>query len=145
MKTKRKLTSNPPVNLRMSLTKHRLDNTNGSGGLEITIQDCIGNPQEKEPGTAVFIEYYDGQYQVHVWDGTSNDPVTIKLKKRPKEKKGLSLCDNCDKIFVTKNLPAVKDLEQRVDPGSIMPSGECPECGCLCYPTSSDIVKKKKL
>lgn len=86
MNKKRKLVSNPPVNLRMSLTKHRLDNTKGSGGLEITLQDCIGNPQESEPGTAVFIEYYAGKYQVHVWDGTQQDPITIILKERPKKK-----------------------------------------------------------
>jgi hypothetical protein len=73
---------NPPVNIRMSLSKKQLDNNKGSGGLEITIKDCIGNPQEKEPGTSIFLEYYQGKFQVHVWDGTQQDPTTIVLKKR---------------------------------------------------------------
>lgn len=81
-KTRIKRTPEPPVNIRMSLSKKQLDNSEGSGGLEITIPDCIGNPQEEMPGTSVFIEYYEGHFQVHVWDGTQQDPITIKLKPR---------------------------------------------------------------
>ena len=44
------------------------------------------------------------------------------------------LCDNCGKTFVEKKLKEIKDLLQRVEPGRIVPSGECPECGALCYP-----------
>lgn len=71
----------PPVNIRLSLSKKQLDNSEGSGGLEITLPDCIGNPQEATPGTAIFLEYYNGHYQVHVWDGTQNDPITIQFKE----------------------------------------------------------------
>jgi hypothetical protein len=42
-------------------------------------------------------------------------------------------CDNCGNVWPDENLMMVRDLETRVDPGGEMPSGECPECGCLCY------------
>lgn len=38
----------------------------------------------------------------------------------PEEDLGAELCD-------------VEDLFQRIDPGSEVPAGECPECGCLAY------------
>ena len=44
------------------------------------------------------------------------------------------LCDNCGQTFAGKKLKQIKDLLQRVEPGGIVPSGECPECGALCYP-----------
>ena len=43
-------------------------------------------------------------------------------------------CDNCDKLWAEDDLKEVEDLSMRVDPGGIMPSGECPDCGALCYP-----------
>jgi len=46
------------------------------------------------------------------------------------------LCDNCGKSFGEKKLKEIKDFLQRVEPGGIVPSGECPECGALCYPVA---------
>ena len=49
-----------------------------------------------------------------------------------------SQCDDCGwtgpdtKIKVA--LGEVPYLYERLDPGSIVPSGECPKCGSLCYP-----------
>lgn len=47
-------------------------------------------------------------------------------------------CDNCDwtgdddaLACTTSEIP---NLAQRIDPGGVVPSGECPECGCLAYP-----------
>jgi len=51
----------------------------GSGGLEIKIDGCKGDPSDKAPGCAVFIENYKGTVQVHVWDGTKQDCQTIIL------------------------------------------------------------------
>jgi len=28
----------------------------------------------------------------------------------------------------------IHDIWERVEPGEVMPSGECPDCGALCYP-----------
>ena len=47
---------------------------------------------------------------------------------------GRHACDNCGKISTADKLKDVQDLYQRVDEGEPMPSGECPACGCLCYP-----------
>ena len=46
-----------------------------------------------------------------------------------------SKCDNCDWSGELPDdaLTEVKDLADRLEPGREVPSGECPECGCLCY------------
>ncbi|GMU20576.1 MAG: hypothetical protein AMXMBFR13_06730 [Phycisphaerae bacterium] len=46
-----------------------------------------------------------------------------------------SQCDNCGHVWQQNELKEAKDLGQRVDPGGPIPSGECPGCGALCYPT----------
>lgn len=66
--------------MKMQFTKDELSNK-GAGGLEIKINGCPGDPTEDEPGTSVFIEYYEGKVQVHVWDGTKQDCDTIVLKQ----------------------------------------------------------------
>jgi len=44
------------------------------------------------------------------------------------------VCQNCGSAFpAERELPAVQALGQRVSPGELMPSGECPECGALCH------------
>ena len=47
-------------------------------------------------------------------------------------------CDNCDQYFDEDQLDPIRDLMQRVSPGELMPSGECPnpDCGALCHPKS---------
>jgi hypothetical protein len=51
----------------------------------------------------------------------------------------LHRCDNCEKKWPIENLVWIPshELKARVDPGGIMPSGECPLCGALCYPEKS--------
>ena len=48
----------------------------------------------------------------------------------------IDVCDDCKKEYKRKMLEEVHDLWQRVDPGGVMPSGQCPDpvCGALCYP-----------
>lgn len=48
-------------------------------------------------------------------------------------------CDNCSKIHSADQVLEAKDLDQRLDypighPDCKEPSGECPDCGALCYP-----------
>jgi hypothetical protein len=69
--------------MRLVLNKRELRNK-GNGGLEIAIEGYTGDPQEKTPGTAVFIEYYEGKLQVHVWNGTQSDCQTIILEEKLK-------------------------------------------------------------
>ena len=43
-------------------------------------------------------------------------------------------CDNCKKEWKREMLCEAKDYFQRVEAGGMVPSGECPACGALCYP-----------
>lgn len=45
-------------------------------------------------------------------------------------------CDNCGGQFdldLIVPLESCRDLGERLDPGSVVPAGECPECGAFCY------------
>ncbi len=55
--------------------------------------------------------------------------------QQPKHK-----CDNCGKLWTWGELKTVKRISERVDEGGETPSGECPECGALCYPMPGDEV-----
>lgn len=45
-----------------------------------------------------------------------------------------SACGNCAWVGVPKiGLEEIRDLNERLDPGGVVPSGECPKCGALCY------------
>jgi hypothetical protein len=44
------------------------------------------------------------------------------------------VCDNCERTWDDDELQQICDMWERVEPGGIMPSGQCPECGALCYP-----------
>ena len=71
--------------MHIKVTQKELDNSNGDGGIQIYIEGCTGNPQEKAPGCVVFIEKYIGNVLLHVWDGTEQDPKTFTLKEEPHE------------------------------------------------------------
>lgn len=48
-------------------------------------------------------------------------------------------CDNCGRTFKhhelkIDNIPDIPNLFERLTPGGIVPSGECPACGALVYP-----------
>jgi|WetSurSiteA1Bulk_404760.scaffolds.fasta_scaffold00586_21 hypothetical protein len=51
------------------------------------------------------------------------------------------VCDNCGKKWDLRSVVYAKSMTQRVNPGGVVPSGECPECGALCYP---ERLKQKK-
>jgi hypothetical protein len=44
------------------------------------------------------------------------------------------ICDNCGMDWHIDSLEEINDYSLRVDAGGTVPSGECPECGSLCYP-----------
>lgn len=50
----------------------------------------------------------------------------------------LSRCDNCGKVHSEQTLVEAKDLSMRTDPNGPVPTGECPDCGALCYEIEKD-------
>ena len=46
-------------------------------------------------------------------------------------------CDNCDKEWkeeqIQNQFPDIPDLASRIEPGGVVPHGECPSCGALVY------------
>lgn len=46
-------------------------------------------------------------------------------------------CDNCEWYGKANDLGCTldetPDLHERLDPGSVVPAGECPECQCFAY------------
>lgn len=48
-------------------------------------------------------------------------------------------CDNCGAEWNGLQLDEICDLTQGIDPGCPVPSGQCPECGALCYLAQSEI------
>ena len=44
-----------------------------------------------------------------------------------------AVCDNCRLYCAVSELDLIDDLEQRLDPGSVVPAGQCPSCGALAY------------
>lgn len=42
-------------------------------------------------------------------------------------------CDNCGAQARESGLDPIQDLEQRLDPGGVVPAGQCPSCGALSY------------
>lgn len=47
-------------------------------------------------------------------------------------------CDNCSRLWVEEALahvfPDIPDLGERLSPGGVVPSGDCPSCGAFVYP-----------
>lgn len=51
-------------------------------------------------------------------------------------------CDNCGHETTERKLKVrlegIPDLNGRLDPGGVVPAGECPKCGALAYPVGKD-------
>jgi len=48
-------------------------------GLEIRINGLNGNPEEITNPSSIFLEYYEGKIQLHVWTDNKQNPQTIVL------------------------------------------------------------------
>jgi len=54
-------------------------------------------------------------------------------------------CDNCgfetNQVNLKVSLADIPDLGKRLDPGGVVPAGECPKCGALTYPVKGHVSK----
>ncbi len=61
----------------------------------------------------------------------------IKTKIKTKVENRLCGCDNCGwqcwESDMPQGLAGIPDLWERLDPGGVVPAGECPRCGALSY------------
>ena len=57
-----------------------------------------------------------------------------------------AVCDNCGDLIFLGDEPfryaEIKDMNQRIDAGEMVPSCDCPQCGALAYPASKMIRRK---
>jgi hypothetical protein len=74
--SRKKNAPNCPV--QMIIGVNSLDNNRGSGGLEIRVPGFKGDPMDaSEARCQIFLEYYEGKLQAHIWYGAGCDPQTI--------------------------------------------------------------------
>lgn len=60
---------------------------------------------------------------------------------RAMHKADLHSCANCEMLWKSEELEEITHgIWERVQPGEIMPSGECPNCTCLCHPIYAPAV-----
>jgi len=71
----------------------------------------------------------------------SEDEAIAAATRDAKETYGLHRCDNCGKLHSDETLVLpIKDIFQRVEAGGVMPSGECSDCGSLCYKLTDEAI-----
>jgi len=56
-----------------------------------------------------------------------HDPLDVKVDCK---------CDDCGMRVPPDDLKPIHDLFDRLSAGGVVPAGECPNCGALCYPMS---------
>lgn len=54
-------------------------------------------------------------------------------------------CDNCDWEGEERQLAAIHDIHERIEPGREVPVGECPACGCLAYYEEAGVMQRISL
>lgn len=47
--------------------------------------------------------------------------------------RAVAVCDNCRLYCLVSELDPIRDLDQRLDAGGVVPAGQCPSCGALSY------------
>ena len=94
---------------KITLTHNDLDNNNGGAGLEVYIEGATGNPAE-DPGCVLFIEYYEGELRVCIWDNTQ-DPKIIPIEHYNPEGSTIETlyCPCCQKDVSHDNETSIAD------------------------------------
>ena len=103
----------------LKLTDRELENTQGSGGIEIHIEGVEGSPVADE---TLFIEKYEGKTRVVIWNGEQN-PTIIELKPK------VSRCPNCDRHLSERNSVGRMYINKDVEGTSAMVHGHYDENG----------------
>lgn len=99
----------------MTLSDSEINNNNGGKGLEIYIPGYKNNPQCPDDAQ-IFIEYYDGEIQIHVWNG-EEDAQTIVINKQ-------DLCEcGTEKRTFMHNCPTSSNMPEIYG---------CPSCDDTC-------------
>jgi hypothetical protein len=68
------------------------------------------------------------------------DSLSSATKPAPLSPGVISRCDNCQSIWDENELCEISKYFERVEAGGTVPSGECPECGALCYLTKPEKI-----
>jgi hypothetical protein len=67
-----------------------------------------------------------------IWDLATLDPIPEHVN----DSQTHSICDNCGRKWTNGRLRPIQDLVQRLDPNGAAPTGQCPKCSALCYPST---------
>jgi hypothetical protein len=70
------------------------------------------------------------------WAPYFPDELTV-ITRDAEQIDGLAACDNGRHVHKLDELRDVERLAERIDPGGMVPAGECPDCGALAYPLAS--------
>jgi hypothetical protein len=98
------------------------------------IDIAAGDP--KKAARAALAIQRDRQSTATVFDVTKMKGKTVRVDLG---QPGTTLtCDNCSRHYrsvksLKRVYPDIPDLLQRLDPGGVVPAGECPTCGALVY------------
>jgi len=87
----------------------------------------------------------DQESAATVFDVTDEKGKTVRVDlQRDHEPHALLRCDNCWALFkgtgkLARVFPDIPGLLERIEPGGIVPAGECPDCGALVYPLNAPV------
>jgi hypothetical protein len=72
----------------------------------------------------------------------SADRCEACIAANAEEQDTLCRCDNCGyECSQDELILSIQDLLQRIEPGGIVPAGECPKCKSLSYPVKKETEK----
>ena len=87
----------------------------------------------------------DQESAATVFDVTDEKGKTVSVDLRRDHEPVANLrCDNCWALFkgtgkLARVFPDIPGLLSRLEPGGIVPAGECPDCGALVYPLNAPV------
>lgn len=86
-------------------------------------------------------EAYQVVADIHqaLWEWIERQTTHMQFKDR------MCACDNCGAIYHENHLAEIKKYSERVDPGSVVPAGACPDCEALCYLLLDDGITKARV
>ncbi len=109
----------------------------------VTIDGTTFGPDSKE-NTNTVASIIENTFVTGAIESLSRAAQTEDTGRASDDDGGLHECQNCGAYWPYESLNEIHKLYERVQPGEIMPSGECPKCGCLCIPVASDETVEEK-